>query len=410
MELGALRDVVDQLAAEVRQAQPDGPEIVELRRQLSRLEAVVSVAAAAFDRGKEWQLGGARSASAWLAVETRAPAGECQRQVRLGRSLDHLPWTQEAWLAGDIGSAQVAVLGRLNRPATAAALARDEEMLVGHARTLRFAWFLRAAAYWEQHADPDGSEDSEEERRTRRDVYLTESISGMYLGKMTLDPISGAIVAGELHRIEKDLFEADWAAAKAALGRDPLPAELARTSAQRRADALVEMATRSASMPPGARRPAPLFSVFVGYETLHGRICELASGPVVSPGALLPWLDQAYVERAVFGLGRRVECSEQARFFTGATRRGVELRDRCCAHPYCDRPIEDCQADHIVPYSRGGPTVQENGQLLCRTHNRAKGDREQAPPDVPSQRAGASDAGWTDACPDGARPPPWDDV
>ena len=64
----------------------------------------------------------------------------------------------------------------------------------------------------------------------------------MWLGQMTLDPISGSIVANELNRLEHDLFEADCAEAKERLGRTARIDELARTSGQRRADALVEMA------------------------------------------------------------------------------------------------------------------------------------------------------------------------
>ena len=48
-----------------------------------------------------------------------------------------------------------------------------------------------------------------------------------------------------------------------------------------RADALVEMAIRSRTVPADGRRPEPLFSVFVGFETFAGRICELANGTVV---------------------------------------------------------------------------------------------------------------------------------
>ena len=95
----------------------------------------------------------------------------------------------------------------------------------------------------------------------------------MWLGQMTLDPISGSIVASELNRLEHDLFEADCAEAKERLGRTARIDELARTSGQRRADALVEMATRSRTAPAEGIRPAPLFSIFVGYETMHGRIC-----------------------------------------------------------------------------------------------------------------------------------------
>ena len=137
---------------------------------------------------------------------------------------------------------------------------------------------------------------------------------------MTLDPIYGAIVSGELNRLEHDLFEADCAEAKERLGHPARIDELARTSGQRRADALVEMATRSRTAPAEGIRPAPLFSVLVGYETLHGRICELENGTVLHPSALEPWMDSAYFERALFCLGTRIDVSVRSRFFTGGTR------------------------------------------------------------------------------------------
>lgn len=37
----------------------------------------------------------------------------------------------------------------------------------------------------------------------------------------------------------------------------------------------------------------------------------------------------------------------------------------------CDDPA--VEVDHVVPWSRGGPTVASNGQALCRSHNRSKG-------------------------------------
>ncbi len=276
--------------------------------------------------------------------------------------------------AGSHGRRQDAI-SSLRRSTTEDVLVRDEVMLVGQARHLRFESFLRALTYWEQLADPDGVEETERERRNRRDVYLDSSFKGMWLGKMTLDPISGSIVGDELGRLEREQFGADWAEARTALGREPTAAELSRTSGQRRADALVEMATRSRTAPADGRRPAPLFSVLVGYETMHGRTCELAQGTVVSPGSLVAWLDQAYLERAVFGLGRRVEISPTARLFTGATRRAIELRDRECTHPYCERPAADCEVDHIVPFAAGGPTTQDNGRLLCGFHNRLRNGR-----------------------------------
>ena len=139
------------------------------------------------------------------------------------------------------------------------------------------------------------------------------------------------------------------------------------------------MATRSRSCPRDARRPAPLFTVLVDWPTLHGRVCELADGTVLTPGSLLRWLDRADLERAVFRPGRRVEISPRARLYSGATRRAIEVRDRKCTHPYCDVTAAASQVDHIQPWALGGPTTQENGRLLCPFHN---GRRNERPPPV----------------------------
>jgi len=303
--------------------------------------------------------------------------------VALGRQLRYLPACEEAWLDGGVTSQHVAVIARLRRPATAVALARDEELLVGHARHLRFEAFCRTVAYWEQYADPDGADADEERRAARRGVQLSQSYAGMFFGRIALDPVRGTIVSDELERRTRRLFEADWAEARSRLGREPTVGDLVRTPGQRRADALVEMALAARLAPADGRRPAPLFTVLVGYETLHGRICELANGTVLSPIALVPWLTRADIERAVFTPDGRVEESERARLFSGATRRAIEVRDRRCQHPYCDAPASECQADHVVPWAEGGLTTQANGRLACGFHNRLRQRPRRRPPPQP---------------------------
>jgi hypothetical protein len=373
--LTSLREAIDQLAGCDPAALADPHSVVALERQVARLECVLSRAVRAFEVSGAWAPEGAKSPTAWLATRCRMPKAQARAQLRRGRALDSLPLAAAAWAEGEIGGAHLDALAKVRTEASAEALARDEALLVHHATELRFEPFLGVLAYWGQLADPEGAEEADLARRARRDVYLTSSISGMYLGQMTLDPISGAIVAGELERLEAELFEADWATAHAAMGREPQLGELARTPSQRRADALVEMATRSRSAPENGRRPEPLFSVVVGYEALHGRICELSGGTVITPGSLLAYLEGADFERAVFAPGKRVEVSVTARLFSGATRRAIELRDRTCTHPFCDVRAERCQIDHIVPYALGGPTTQENGRVLCGFHNRLRNQR-----------------------------------
>ena len=71
------------------------------------------------------------------------------------------------------------------------------------------------------------------------------------------------------------------------------------------------------------------------------------------------------------GRGRRGPAlSDPTRLYTGKTRRLLELRDRGCAFPGCDRPPAWTQAHHIIAWSRGGPTTVDNGVLLCGHHHR----------------------------------------
>jgi hypothetical protein len=38
-------------------------------------------------------------------------------------------------------------------------------------------------------------------------------------------------------------------------------------------------------------------------------------------------------------------------------------------------PKDATEVDHVIPWSKGGPTIVSNGQALCRYHNRSKGDK-----------------------------------
>jgi len=352
----------------------DATAIKALERQLSRFECTTALAVASFEQSGEWDRDGARTGTAWIDTTCHLPKYEARAQLRRGKALPELPVAAAAFASGDLGAAQVDVLVKVKSPVTQEALARDEAMLVQAGIDLKFAEFCRVVAYWEQHADPDGTEEADLARQARRDVYLVPSPDG-YLGKMNFGRIEGAIVSKELRRLEEELFLVDWAEAKERLGRDPRPHELARTPAQRRADAMLEMAVRSASAPADGRRPEPLFTVLIDYPTLLGRISQIEGGPVVTPGSLLPWIDEALFERIVFAPNTRIECSVTSRFFTGATRRAVEVRDLECQHEFCDLSAEKCQIDHIVPWSEGGLTEQSNGQVLCEYHNRLRYER-----------------------------------
>jgi len=326
---------------------------------------------AAFDATGVWLDQGARSAAVWVAWQCRVDPGEARAQVRVGRALRSMPLVETAFLRGDLTARHVQLLAHGWRTNADAFADGGEGLLVGIAVTMDAKRFAKTVTYWCHLNDPDRAESDAVDRHRRRRAHCSTTFENMVAVDALLDPVGGAIYAGELARLEQQLFEQDWADARAAFGDRATQAHLARTAAQRRADAMVDMAKRSAAMPPDARHARPLITVHVDRDTLLGRVCELSTGAVLTPGEVLPLLVDADIERVIFGPRSRVlDVGVRQRLFTGATRRAVEVRDLECAHPSCDQPAERTQAHHIIDYDHGGLTVQDNGRLYCGFHHR----------------------------------------
>ena len=100
-----------------------------------------------------------------------------------------------------------------------------------------------------------------------------------------LTPVATAAVNGALARIERGCAPPTGPPPKPSTATTP-PSPSGPHPAQRRHDALVEMATRALTAPADGKRPAPLVTVMVDFDTLAGRVCELAAGTVIAPGAV----------------------------------------------------------------------------------------------------------------------------
>lgn len=77
--------------------------------------------------------------------------------------------------------------------------------------------------------------------------------------------------------------------------------------------------------------------------------------------------------------GRKRRHRDSKRFYSWPEKQ-VLIRQAAgrCEHkpPLWTRcPARGTQADHLVPWSRGGPTELWNGQLLCHRHNQRKSNR-----------------------------------
>lgn len=96
----------------------------------------------------------------------------------------------------------------------------------------------------------------------------------------------------------------------------------------------------------------------------------------------LPWLIPMALVAGVFsatlpGRGPRSTSRDPWRAFKFGARSTVMSRagGRCeaAAVVFFGRcPDAATEADHVYPWSKGGPTIVSNGAALCRGHNRAK--------------------------------------
>lgn len=129
------------------------------------------------------------------------------------------------------------------------------------------------------------------------------------------------------------------------------------------------------------------------YETYHKQLYD----PVVVSRAVQRLYGDAYVKnrRGIFEyiLGGETDTKLlDVRVFDDATKRSVYETQTATAKekgesncPLCAIghdankekiwSLSDMDADHVAAWSKGGVTSVENCQMLCKTHNRAKGNR-----------------------------------
>jgi hypothetical protein len=355
--------------------------VIELEALRAKLDALALAATSQLDARHLASADGAASTKAWMRChpDARLPADRAARQVRLARKLLTLPHAATALAEGRISLDVVAKLASVDNPRTHDSLRRDEARLVAVAGRERFDRFCRHVERWRVVNDPDGARP----RAGARRLHLHPTFDDCWSMDGWFDPVTGTTIAAELERLEKILFDHDWAMARERLGHDPEPHELDRTPAQRRADALKLMAERSRAASEGTVRPAPLVTIVAGADAFKDVIRTL-DGTDLTPEEAAAVLDDAVLERITFDGADRPFAVSKQRCFRGALRRAILVRDEECAHPMCDERPSRCQVDHVIPANAGGPTSIDNGRCYCGYHNRARHRRP--PPDDPDDQ------------------------
>jgi hypothetical protein len=330
--------------------------VVSLQKSASIVAVASARALQPWHERSAWVRSGHLSAARCLARAAHLSTRSARRELRRAHQLSKMPGTQQAILAGQLSIDHADLFGRANQSWRSELFREHEPTLVDQCARLHWEPATRVVQYWAQHADAITEQPPPPVPSAH--CWAADTPDGIVHLQATLDPIGGEIVTNELRRLEQQLRSLDHQHG------------ITRTAGQRRAAALVEMAARSASTPQGAQRPRPLFTVIVGDATA-AHLCQLASGTVMHAAHVAPHLAEALLESVCFDGLRNVVAVSPQRTFTGLMRRAVIARDRFCTHPSgCDVPAQQCDIDHVQPWSHGGLTTITNATARCATHNR----------------------------------------
>src|SRR5437870_3572559 len=155
-----LQAAVKLVAACVQQV--NGPELGELLIQIREagidpLEAAFATGVRRFDKSGEYAADGALSVTAWLKWKCKLSGGAAAERVEIGKQLERLPKTEEAFARGDLGYQHVAVIARTAENVGAAAVRTEERSLLEAALKMDPGQFMTVAKNFEHRVDAPGA-------------------------------------------------------------------------------------------------------------------------------------------------------------------------------------------------------------------------------------------------------------
>jgi hypothetical protein len=232
----------------------------------------------------------------------------------------------------------------------------QEERLVPYLERLSVSGAACAMRFWRARAEAL-VDDGAEARAPERDVHLSQTFRGRWVLDGDLDPEGGCLLATALRLAQTDV----------------VGGELARSPAQQRADALVDLARfflDHREQAPGGRH-RPHLNVVVDWGDLTaGRGGELVDGGFLDGATVRRLLCDASVHRVVTeGRSTILDYGTATRTAPDTLWAALVLRDRHCRYDGCDRPPHWCEAHHVVPVLEGGRTSLDNLVLKCTKHH-----------------------------------------
>ena len=397
-----------------------------LGHAVTRLRAAHTIAVGQAASSGIWALEGFATSTAWLRQSHLLDGGRARAAELTARWLEDQPATREAFTAGRISAEHVAAIRRTvaARPRRARAYKLFENDLLDVAANTDPRSTLAVLKAWADAIDASDADDESGQHTNKRSFYCSPVADGWDLRGFLPGP-EGAELAGVLNAImeqrrrESTDIALDPPATRRAdalldlarsTGLEPLthpggltaPGGLVGSGGRHRARVIVTVPLgRLLDYRPG-EIPAHPATIGPRLTDTPSQVPDTPShlpcGPHLPAGPPIPAdpLLAAGSWRCGNGPGEgflamrevlRLSCDGEVqrlvldpdsqpldigratRVVPPHLRAALEIRDRGCIMPGCQRPPSWCEAHHIQHWSAGGSTSLQNLALLCSRHH-----------------------------------------
>jgi hypothetical protein len=336
--------------------------LIEMGRGISLMQLMFAKEAAEFAATSQYELDGSVSPIDWIRIHCHMTGPQAANYVAAGEHFDSLPQTTFALAAGAVGFGHLVVMARTADALATSPTARafNEERLLAQARKNSVGKFHHICRHLRHAADPRGYAASEADLVENRSLRIsTDEESGAVFLSGLFDSESGAVIRTVLEPL-----------ARRSGADDKRPYD------KRMADALVDVAWHhldNGLVPQNAGQRTHL-QVTTSLETLRALdgapAAELEFSLPISAKAVERLACDCSVTRILLGSDSMViDVGRAKRVISGPARKALNVRDRGCTWPGCDRPASWTSGHHLKHWIHGGTNEPHNLTLLCYRHH-----------------------------------------
>ena len=275
---------------------------------------------------------GFSTVQSWNAYVCRTSRGETKRRAGLARIFRDLPQTGDAYRAGQIGREQLSTLLNTYRIERCRSLLGESlDMLMEDERRLTATEFANVMKHWTRLADADGARQKHQTTNEFRDLRIFENFDGGFTLQGSFGALQGATIRELYDQFVTAERLADWDQARNIHGDQTNQSHLARTEAQRRADAFEAALRQASSTLPDANFPEPSVNIAMspdmfeyGLATLTNTEsvpvdpsnyrnirCETFGGTQLDPADAVAAAIKGHVRRVVYNDGNTLAMSNR---------------------------------------------------------------------------------------------------